>query len=155
MSGPENSRTNHALFRLVGVASGLAFGGMVASLFAVKSTPGGLVFELNAGAVISFVVCAVIAWFYWRVVERMAMGAAPQQRRRRFKLFSAGLLLVGVISFLYPLKFIPEEKRKDVFIGLALAIGVLSGVGYVMCHVKKFLEADEKRTEDEDRRAGE
>lgn len=139
------------LFRIAGAGAALAFGAMVASLFAVRSTAAGFVFELNALAVVAFVVSAIVAWFYWRLVARMAFDKAPEQRRKKFAVFSIALLVVGVLAFLYPLVFIPQAKRKDVFIGLALAFGVLTGVGFVMRQVIKFLAADQKHTEDEQR----
>ena len=138
------------LFRIGGVGASLAFGAMVGSLFAVKAQPGGLAFELNAGTIIAFCAAATFAWFYWRLVTRMAAEKAPRHRRKKFMAFSVGLLLVGVISFLYPLKFIASEKRKDVFVGLASAVVVLSGVGFVMWKVKRFLDADLKRSEQEE-----
>jgi hypothetical protein len=138
------------LFRIAGVGASLAFGAMVASLFAVKATPGGLTFELNAATVIAFIAAALLAWFYWRLVERMAADKAPQQRRKKFVVFSAGFLLVGLVSFLYPLKFIPAEKRFDVFVGLGLAVCCIAGVAFVMLKVKKFLDADLKRSEEDD-----
>ena len=122
---------------------------MVASLFAVKPVRNGLSFEVTVGAVVAFVLAGAVAWFYWRMVERLASGNAPEQRRKRFKLFSFGLAVVGVVSFLYPLKFVPAEKRVDVFIGLSLAIACIAGVGFVMWHVKKFLEADQRQAEEE------
>jgi uncharacterized oligopeptide transporter (OPT) family protein len=146
----QDEKSTRSLFRIVGFSTAMGFGAMVGSLFAVEAVPAGLTLRLTTPAVIAFLIAAVVAWFYWRLVERMASGHAPEQRRRRFVLFSAGLGVVGVICFLYPLKFIPPEKRKDVFIGLALAITVLSGVGYVMWHVKKFLDADQKTTEEQD-----
>src|SRR5215216_5268199 len=99
------------IFRIAGIGASLAFGAMVASLFALKSANGGLTFELNAGAVISFVAAAAVGWFYWRMVARMAAEKAPEQRKKKFIVFSIGLVLVGIVSFLYPLKFIPAEKR--------------------------------------------
>ena len=81
----------------------------------------------------------------------MAFGAAPEQRRKRFILFSIGLAVVGVVSFLYPLKFVPAEKRRDVAVGLSLAIACITGVGCVMFKVKRFLDADEQQTEEEER----
>ena len=139
-----------ALFRIAGVAASLACGAMVASLFSLKSAPTGLGFELNAGAIVAFPVAAVCAWFYWRMVVRMAGEKNPEQSKKKFFVFSAGLLLAGVVAFLYPLKFIPAEKRKDVFIGLALAATVLTGVGVVMWKVRKFLEADLQKSEAEE-----
>jgi len=139
------------LFRLAGIGASLAFGAMVASLFALKPVPDGLSFELNLGVVMSFIAAAAFAWFYWRLVTRMAADKAPEQRKKKFIAFSIGLVLVGIISFLYPMKFIPAEKRKDVFIGLTLAIGCVTGVGLVMWKVKRFLDADLRRSEDEGR----
>jgi hypothetical protein len=137
------------LFRIAGLGASLAFGAMVGSLFAVKASPGGLTFELNAAAVVAFVVAGSFAWLYWRMVARMAADKAPQQRRKKFIVFSLGLLLVGVVSFLYPLKFIPPEKRWDVFVGLSLAVLCIGGVAVVMWKVKRFLDADMKRTEEQ------
>src|SRR6266576_2759424 len=129
MNDREKPDGTSGLFRIVGVGASLAFGAMVASLFALKSANGGLTFELNAGAVISFVAAAALGWFYWRMVARMAAEKAPQQRKKKkFVVFSVGLVLVGIVSFLYPLKFIPAEKRKDVFIGLTLATCCIVGV---------------------------
>jgi hypothetical protein len=59
-----------------------------------------------------------------------------------------GLILVGLVSFLYPLKFVPAEKRWDVFVGLSLAAACITGVGLVMWRVKRFLDADLKRSEE-------
>lgn len=140
------------LFRIAGVGAALAFGAMVASLFALRKTAAGLVFEANTLAVVAFVASAVLAWFYWRLIARMAVDKSPEQRRKKFVVFSVALLVVGAFAFAYPLRFIPPEKRTDVFIGLALAVGVLTGVGFVMRTVIKFLNADQKHTEDEQRK---
>ncbi len=150
MSAAEKSNTS-ALFNIASYGAALAFGVMVATLFALERTPNGLSFRLNGMAVISFLVAAPVAFFYWRLIARMATERAPEQRRKKFIVFSAGLLLIGVMAFLYPLKFVPAEKRKDVFVGLALAFGCIGGVGVVMLKVRKFLEADLKHSEDENR----
>ena len=143
--------SNSTLFHIAGLGSSLGFGAMVASLFAVRAGAAGIAFEFTVPAVLAFLVSGTLAWFYWRLVARMAAEKAPEQRRKKFLIFSAGLLLVGVVAFLYPLKFIPAEKRKDVFIGLSLAVGCLTGVGLVMLKVRKFLEADLKESESDQR----
>jgi uncharacterized membrane-anchored protein len=153
MSSAEKSSTS-ALFNIASYGAALAFGVMVATLFALERTSHGLSFRLNAGAVISFLVAAPFAWFYWRLIARMATERAPEQQRKKFIVFSAGLLVVGVMAFLYPLKFVPAEKRFDVFVGLALAFMCIGGVGFVMLKVRKFLEADLKSSEAEDERSG-
>ena len=143
--------SSSTLFHIAGLGSSLGFGAMVASLFAVRASAAGFAFEFTVPSVIAFLVSGMLAWLYWRLVARMAAEKAPEQRRKKFLIFSAGLLLIGVVAFLYPLKFIPAEKRKDVFIGLSLAVGCLSGVGLVMLKVRKFLEADLKESENENR----
>ena len=148
---PKQTGGSSTLFRIAGFGAALAFGAMVASLFALRSVPEGFTFEINILTVIAFLAAAAFAWFYWRMVARMAVEETPDKRRKKFIAFSIGLVLVGLVAFLYPLKFVPEEKRKDVFIGLALAVGCLSGVGLVMLKVKKFLDADLKKSEEEDR----
>ena len=139
------------LFRIAGIGASLAFGAMVGTLFALKPVRDGFTFKVNAGVVIAFIAAAIFAWFYWRLVERMAAEKTPQRRQKKFVVFSVGLLLVGLVSFLYPLKFIAEEKRKDVFIGLALAVGCITGVSIVMMKVKRFLDADLKESEQKKR----
>jgi heme/copper-type cytochrome/quinol oxidase subunit 3 len=148
---PEQSTGSSTLFRIAGVGASLAFGVMVASLFALKSAPDGFSFELNVITVIAFLAAATAAWFYWRLIARMAVDRAPERRKKKFVAFSIGLVLVGLISFLYPLKFIAAEKRKDVFVGLAMAAGCILGVGFVMMKVKRFLDADLKKSEEDDR----
>lgn len=150
MSEAQSTGGPRTIFRIAGVGASLAFGAMVATLFALKPVPDGLTFVLNVPTVVAFLVAAFVAWMYWRMVERMALEKAPAQRKKKFVVFSAGLVLVGIISFLYPMKFIPEEKRRDVFIGLALAICCIVGVGLVMWKVRNFLEADLKHSEEED-----
>ncbi len=146
----EKTAGSSTLLRIAGAGASLAFGAMVASLFALKSKPDGFAFELNAIAIVAFVAAAAVGWFYWRMIARMATDRGPQ-RKKKFVVFSIGLVLIGIVSFLYPLKFISKEKRKDVFIGLALAAGCLTGVGFVMMKVKKFLDADLKKSEEDDR----
>jgi len=148
-SPPDESK--NGLFRFAGIGASLAFGAMVASLFALKPVADGFSFELNLAAVFSFVAAAIFGWFYWRMIARMAVEKAPELRRKKFVAFSIGLLLVGIVSFLYPLKFIPPEKRKDVLVGLILAAGCILGVGVVMWKVKGFLDADLKESEGKER----
>ena len=152
MDNATHMNPNRTLFRIVAASTAIAFGTMVASLFAVKNTPGGLVFELTIPAVVAFVVAAVVAWFYWRMVEKLAITASTGAKPKfppKFALFSGALLVIGFMSFLYPMKFIPAEKRSDVMIGLTLALACIAGVGFVMWHVRKFLESDQERTERE------
>jgi peptidoglycan/LPS O-acetylase OafA/YrhL len=147
---PKPSGGDGSIFRIAGLGSALAFGAMAASLFALDHGPSGFSFRLTTSAVIAFVLAAAAGWYYWKLVARMASEKSSAPRRKKFIVFSVGLVLLGVTGFLYPMKFIPPEKRHDVFIGLALAFCVLSGVALVMWKVIKFLDSDLKKSEHED-----
>jgi branched-subunit amino acid ABC-type transport system permease component len=140
--------SNSTLFRIAGFGASMAFGAMIATLFAVRVRPAGVSFEFSPWVVIAFVIAAAVGWLYWRMVARLAAGGAAKDQKKKFQLFSVGLVLLGAVGFLFPLKFIPAEKRLDVFIGLSLALSCILGVGLVMWKVKRFLDADLKRSED-------
>ena len=150
MKRHQNSNGDNTLFRIAGLGASFAFGAMVASLFALRRVHDGFSFEWNVAAVIAFFGAGALAWCYWRMVARMAMEKTPAPRTKKFILFSIGIVVVGIVSFLYPLKFIPAEKRQDVFIGLSLAAVCVTGVGLVMWKVKRFLDADLKKSQEDD-----
>ena len=54
MNQPSNAGSASTLFKIAGIAASLAFGVMVATLFALKSAPNGFAFELNVATFVSF-----------------------------------------------------------------------------------------------------
>jgi hypothetical protein len=51
-------------------------------------------------------------------------------------------MLLAILSFLYPIRFIPAARRTDVLIGLALAVLVLGTIGYIIHTMVRWLEQD-------------
>src|SRR5205809_656808 len=85
-----SSTSSSTLFRIAGIGASLAFGAMVASLFALRSVRDGFTFAINTPAVLAFLAAGTFAWFYWRMIERMAANQAPEQRKKKFVVFSVG-----------------------------------------------------------------
>lgn len=135
---------NDAGFKAVVIlASALGMGTLLASLIVLEPTDHGFEFKWTIYAPVGFVVGALLAWAYWRLVFRLALrNADPKQSARRLKQAVIGLLALGVLAFLYPLRFVAEERRTDVLIGLGAAIVALSGVGWMIRTVVVMLESE-------------
>ncbi len=131
-------------FRTVMIgSSALGSGCLIASLTIVRSGPAGLDFAWSNWAIPAFIVGALIAVAFWRLVFRLAGGTADEaSARRKLHFASAGLMVVAFGAFLYPLRFVSPGRRSDVLIGLFIAILALSAVGMLIRTVVKWLEAE-------------
>lgn len=115
----------------------------MASLAVLKPTDHGFEFKWSPYAPVAFATGAALAWAYWRLVFRLALREAdPVLSARRLKQAVIGLLALGVLTFLYPLRYVAEERRTDVLIGLGAAIVALSGVGWMVRTVVVMLESE-------------
>ena len=125
------------------LSSALGIGTLAASLIVLEPTDHGFEFKWSLYAPVGFVVGALLAWAYWRLVFRLALrNAKPRESARRLKQAVIGLLVLGVLAFLYPLRYVAEERRTDVLIGLGAAIAALSGVGWMIRTVVVMLESE-------------
>ncbi len=124
-------------------SSALGSGCLIASLPIVQSGPGGIDFRWSNWAVPAFVLGAAIAIGFWQLIFRLA-GRRGDEAASRRKLYaaSAGLMLVALGAFIYPLRFVVPDRRTDVLIGLGMAVIVLSAVGMLIRTVVKWLESE-------------
>jgi len=133
-----------ATFRgLVMAASALGMGGMVASLATVRQGPHGFEFHWTALAIPGFVAGALIGCLYWAMIFRFSARSGAHGGRRPVAIASAFLLVLAMAVFLYPIRFIPDQKRGDVIVGLAAAIVVLGGIGFLIHTIVRWLEQDD------------
>src|SRR6185437_12548649 len=96
-----------------------AFGLVIASLQALQPTRVGFVIELSWWTLVTLVLGAAFMLPWFRVIVY-----SPRKVLRRCAL---GLvILVGLAAFFYPLRVVPPEKMRPVFIGLAVAVLALS-----------------------------
>jgi len=142
---PPRSPDNDPVFRRVLVIStALAFGGMLASLALFEDGPGGLLLRFHWAAVPLFLSGCLVAALFWRLVFRVALrGDAASGRRLR--LMVAGLGLMAIAAFFYPLRFVSAEKRMDVLFGMGLAFVVLGLAMTMWWKVIRWLSADEPK----------
>lgn len=138
------------MFRaLVMLASAVGMGGVVASLTTLRQGPFGFEFHWTSLAIPAFVAGALVACGYWALIFRYSSRAGSVGGRRWIGGASIVLLLMAVVAFLYPIRFIPEQKRGDVIIGLSAAVVVLSGIGYLIHTIVKWLDQDAGETGDD------
>ena len=52
---------------------------------------------------------------------------------------------MAVTSFAYPMRFIQEERRNEVFLGLGLAVLVLSTFGFLIWKTIQWVNENEPR----------
>lgn len=124
-------------------SSALGMGCLLASLTVLDLGKGGIEFHWSNYALLAFPAGALLAAGYWLLVFRL--GDQDQTTSGRRVLFGSSIfmLVFAVAVFMYPLRFITPEKRSDVLIGLTVAIGALSCVGYMIRTVVKMLEDED------------
>ncbi len=125
---------------MAGSAAGM--GGMVASLTTLKQGPYGFEFHWSNLAIPGFVAGALISCLYWAMIFRYSARSGSASGRRFVGIASMTLLALAVVAFLYPIRFIPDQKRGDVIVGLSGAIVVLGGIGYLIHTIVSWLEQD-------------
>ena len=125
---------------------------MAALLFSVKQVTPDLRCELSAGSGIAFLVGAAFSWLFWRVVfkvDKPGEKTGAGKRRVLFAALSVLLSLATVAAFAFALKGVGNEKLREIIQGTLLAVFALSGVGFLLWRIARFLESDNKRvTED-------
>jgi hypothetical protein len=129
--------------RLVALATGLAFAGMLASLAAIELGPATrLVLRWHWAELPLAALGLTLGGWFWRLIWRAERAESPAARRRLLR-FSLLLGLMAAVSFAYPMRFIPAERRQEVFIGLGVAVLVLSLVGVVLWRIIRMLNEGE------------
>jgi hypothetical protein len=116
----------------------LSFGAVLASLEALQTTATGFTIKLT-----------------WWTLLALALGAAlmvpcfhtimhsPRPYLRRAAL--CFVVVLGLAAFFYPMRVVPPEKFKPVFLGLGVAVVVLSMVACLLLMLRRFFESEEKR----------
>ena len=123
------------VFRIIVYCLSLAFSVLVASLETVRHDASGLSFQLSWRTLVVFVLGALFFVPCFKVVFQ-----SPNRKSRIIAL--ASVCVVGVAAFLYPLRYVPMEKHGEIFIGLAIATVLLSGIGIALLVINRFLNTD-------------
>ena len=133
MSPPaENAKT---LNRIIVGGLSLAFSTLIASLQMLRPASSGFAFEISWWTLLAFIVAAMVVLPCF-----LTIIYSPRKSRRTVSLVIVSL--IGICSFLYPLRFVPREKFGAIFGGLALAVLALSIVAVFLLLVRRFFEKD-------------
>jgi uncharacterized membrane protein len=150
--------------RVVKFSTALGLGLMAAFLYSIKGIHPKIQLEFTVGTAVAFLATAVFSWLFCGVLftgefnEGDSANAAAIKKRRvtRWVIFFivvSGLATAG--AFLYSLKDVSAQNRRDVIQGAGIAAVVLT-IGGVLIHktVRFFEEQDrinleEKRREEE------
>jgi hypothetical protein len=116
----------------------LAFGLVIASLEALRPTPTGFTIQLSWWTVVALLAAAaVMGPVFYTIVH---------SRRKYLRRAALGfVVVVSLGAFLYPMRVVPSEKLRPVFIGLAVAIGMLSVMATLLFLLHRFFENEERR----------
>lgn len=118
--------------RLVAVSTGLAFGGMLASLAVfARGSHGKLELRWHWAAVPLLMAGMALGLRFWNVLWRAQEEGTPEARTR-LRRFTALLGVVAVASFIYPMRYVQASRMGEVMAGLGLAIVVLAGMGVLI-----------------------
>ena len=123
------------VFRIIIYSLSLAFSVLVASLETMRSAGNGFTMVVSWKTVLVFAAAASCFLACFR-----GIFLSPNRRYRGRLL--AVVVGVGLISFLYPLRFVPNQKFGAILIGLAIALAVLTTVGFMLYTAGKFFESD-------------
>jgi hypothetical protein len=135
---PSETRTDRQLSAIIVYGFSLAFGLVIASLQALRPTPSGFAIELSGWTLVAFLVGAAIMLPCFRVIVH-----TRSKNRRRAALL--GVVLLGAAAFFYPMRVVPHEKYRPVFIGLAAAAFALSVLAGLLLLLHRFFERDEQQ----------
>lgn len=116
-----------------------SFGLVIASLQALRRTPAGFAIQVSWWSLLAFLIGAGVTLPCFQVIVR-----SENRNRRRVAL--ALVALLGTGAFFYPMRVVPREKFRPVFIGLAAAVCALSVLATLLLCLYRFFENEEKRS---------
>jgi uncharacterized membrane protein len=139
--------------RVVKVATAFGLGVMAAFLYSLKGVHPKIQLEFNFGTVLAFVITAVFSWLFCGVLFTgefnegdSASTAALKKRRvgRWVVFFIVVSALATAGAFLYSLKDVSAESRREVIQGAGIAAAVLIVGGILIHKTVRFFEDQDR-----------
>jgi hypothetical protein len=137
MAQPE-AALSRGFYKIVLGSTALALGCMAAAVQALRRSATGFTFRVSVWTFVAFAVGLAAGLLYWKLAARSVLAV---------RLGTTLLVLAGVGGFLYPLRFVPEDKWADIAIGLGFAVCAISTVAFLLWRMKCFFEADQAAVE--------
>ena len=129
-------RANDRLLnRIIIFGFALAFGLIAASLEALRPGPSGFTLRISGWTVMALLVAAaaMLPCFHIIVYSQRKMP-----RRAALTL----VIALGLTAFFYPLRMVPQEKFRPIFIGLGVAVLALSFLATMLFLLYRYFERD-------------
>lgn len=139
---PAETKDERDFEKLVVWVSTLSIAATAGFLASIKQVNPAVQFRFSIFSVVAFIAGGALTALFLRFILK-----GKKSKR--------GLLVVGVAIacvlgyFLIGIKDVSSENRRDVIIGTALAVAVLSFLGYVLWRISRFLESDQQRNRDD------
>src|SRR5262245_61147448 len=148
MRQKRQANNDRDLTRVIKWCSALGLGAMAAFLYSIKQVTPDFQYRISFGTGASFLVAVALSWAYWRLVfgkPNSSEDGLSKARKRWLIILSACLTVATLAPFVYALRGVTNEKVAEIIEGTALAVLVLSGVGFLLWKTARFLEEDSKR----------
>jgi hypothetical protein len=132
------------IFRaIMTTGTGLALAAMLGSLALIKGRDAsGFQWRWSAWSLVIIIAAFLFNSSVWRAVFRASTDRSAENKSKVvYHIFV--LALLGVGSFLYPLRFLSEQHYFTIARGLFTAVLFLSGVGILLFKLGQGLFADE------------
>ena len=138
---------------VVKAASALGLGLMAAFLYSLKQVHPSIRLEITLGTGIAFLGTAIFTWLFCSILfkgefnedgSEQATGQRKKQVTRWIVFFLTVSTLATIGAFVYSLKDIAADSRRDVIQGTVVAVIVLTGGGVLIHKAVKFFEEQDK-----------
>jgi len=130
------AQDDRLLNRIIVYGFSLAFGLVVASLQALRPAPAGFAIVLSWWSLVALVLGAAITLPFFQVIVH-------SKRRNPRRAALCFVVLLGLAAFFYPMRVVPLENFRPVFVGLAVAVAALSILGGLLLVLHRFFENEE------------
>ena len=153
MASHKPTKDERDFVRVVKFGTALGLGLMAAFLYSLKQVHPQIVIEFGFGTVVAFLVTAAFSWAFCGVLFKgefnegdNAQAAALTKRRvTRWVIF---FIVVSSLAtggaFLYSLKDVTSDTRREVLQGGGFAVLVLSMVGFFIHKAVRFCEEQDR-----------
>jgi lysylphosphatidylglycerol synthetase-like protein (DUF2156 family) len=136
----ESTANDRSLNSIIVYGLSLSFSVLLASLEALRSTRTGFNFEITWRTFLALVIAGAVFVPCFRTI---VYSRIKSSRRIAITI----VIIAGISSFFYPLRFVPREKMGAIFTGLGLAVLALSGVAGGLLMVRRWFEGNDARNE--------
>jgi hypothetical protein len=131
-------RNDRQLSAIIVYGFSLAFGLVIASLQALRPTATGFAIRFSGWTVGAFLLGSALMLPCFHVIVH-----SENKTHRRAAL--TAVVLLGLGAFFYPMRVVPHEKYRPIFIGLAAAAAALSVLAVLLLVLHRFFENDQSR----------